>query len=83
MHFGLFPESDRRNNVLMREPIENLSRVYFELIRIGNSVKVSAIDPTTNIEVSIVGSPHVGIEALKRVAIRKLSYVIRKQRSGR
>ena len=67
----------------MSEPIENLSQVYFEFVRIGNSVKVSAIDPKTNTEVSIVGSPHVGSEALKQVAIRKLSYVIGKQRSGR
>lgn len=66
----------------MESPYENLSEVYFEFIRIGNAVKVSAIDPVTNTEISIVGDPKVGPESLKRVALRKLAFVIRKRASG-
>jgi len=54
--------------------------VLFELRRLGNSVRVNAIDPSTNIEVTIIGDPRVGEEALKRTAMRKLIYVIAKRR---
>ncbi|MDA5194082.1 DUF6898 family protein [Govanella unica] len=43
-----------------------------EFLQIGNSVKVSAIDPVTGLEVSIVGSPLSSRETLSRSAIRKL-----------
>lgn len=45
----------------------------------GNVVKVSAIDPKTGTEVCIVGSPKAGQENLKRVAARKLEYVMKKR----
>lgn len=56
-----------------------LGTVLFEFIRKGNAVKVSAIDPVTGTEVSIVGDPRVGTEALKRVAVRKLEYVLNRK----
>ena len=57
--------------------------VLIELYQVGNSVKVSAVDPETGIEVSIVGSPSAGEEILKRTAINKLNFVLRKrQESG-
>jgi hypothetical protein len=43
-----------------------------EFIQIGNSVKVSAIDPASGFEVSIVGSPLSSRETLSRSAVRKL-----------
>ena len=49
---------------------------------IGNSVKVTAIDPATGIEVSIVGSPTAGEDVLKRNAVNKLNYVLRKGSGG-
>jgi len=49
-----------------------------EFRRIGNSVKVSAIDSITAQEVSIVGPADIGQEELSRVAIRKLKYVMQK-----
>lgn len=45
-----------------------------EFIQIGNAVKVSAVDPKTGIEVSIVGSPSMSRDHLSRVALRKLRY---------
>jgi hypothetical protein len=58
----------------------NMLEVLFEMRRVGNSVRVNAIDPATNIEVTIIGDPRFGEEALKRTAMRKLSYVIAKRR---
>ena len=57
-----------------------LEEVIIEFQQIGSAVKVSAIDPATLREVSIVGSPRAGEEALKRAAIRKLMYVLDKKR---
>jgi len=52
--------------------------VLIEMIRMGNAVKVVAVDPKTGIEASIVGPPSAGEETLKRNAIRKLEYVFAK-----
>jgi hypothetical protein len=54
-------------------------RVIFEFVRVGAYVKVSAIDPVSTVEVSIVGSPASGEAILKRTAIRKLNYVLAKK----
>jgi hypothetical protein len=61
----------------------DLREVLFEIYRIGNSVKVSALDPQTNTEVAIVGSPHMSPYSLKTNAIRKLRYVIAKNQAER
>jgi hypothetical protein len=50
-----------------------------EFHRIGNAVKVSAMDPRTLVEVSIVGTPNVGDAELTRLAVRKLEYMIAKR----
>lgn len=49
-----------------------------EFVKIGNSVKVSAFDPATLTEVSIVGSAKASKLDLQRTAIQKLHYVIEK-----
>ncbi len=54
-------------------------RVIIEYIPVGKYVKVSAIDPKTRIEVSIVGDPKQGEAVLKRTAVRKLHYVLQKK----
>jgi hypothetical protein len=54
-----------------------LDEVLFEMVVLGNSVKVSAIDPLTNTEVSIVGSPAMSAYSLKMNALRKLERVLR------
>lgn len=54
--------------------------VLIEFRRVGNSVKVSAIDQYTGTEISIVG-PHTASEAdLSRVAVQKLNYVMAKKK---
>ena len=57
-----------------------LREVLFEFRRVGRFLKVTAIDPDSNTEVSMVGSPRYGQEMLKRIATRKLVYVIAKRR---
>ena len=53
--------------------------IIYEFIRIGGSVKVTAVDPVTYTEVSIVGSPLVSDAELMRLARRKLHYVLAKR----
>lgn len=52
--------------------------IIIEMIQIGNAVKVTAVDTATGIEVSIVGAPSTSEETLKRNAVNKLNYVMRK-----
>jgi hypothetical protein len=54
--------------------------VIFEFVQIGTAVKVTALDTASGIETSIVGDPAAGEAALKRLALRKLDYVLAKQR---
>ena len=60
----------------------HLTEVLFETVAVGNSVKVSAIDPSTNTEVSVVGSAHMSPYSLKMNALRKLEAAVRKRGKG-
>jgi hypothetical protein len=53
-----------------------LADIIFEFYQVGAYVKVSAVDPVSLTEISIVGDPAVGEETLKRTAARKLEYVL-------
>jgi hypothetical protein len=54
--------------------------VLFELRRVNNrSVRVVAIDPITQTEVIMVGDYRQGESTLKRLAARKLQYVLKKK----
>ena len=53
--------------------------VIFEFLTVGTSVKVTAVDAETGIEVSIVGDRATPESMLKRVAKQKLEYVMAKQ----
>jgi len=53
-----------------------LPEVLFEFRPIGRFVRVIAIDPIASIEVTMVGDVTYGEELLKRIATRKLKYVI-------
>jgi hypothetical protein len=46
--------------------------VYFELTAIGRTVKVSAIDAATGLEVSVVGPTTASQAQLQSLALRKL-----------
>ncbi len=55
--------------------------IIIEFHRIGNSVKVSAMDPATLTEVTIVGPANAGEETLKRNVLRKLEFVLAKEKA--
>lgn len=54
--------------------------IIIEFHRIGGSVKVSAMDPATLTEVSIVGPANAGEEILKRNVLKKLEFVLAKNK---
>ncbi len=51
-----------------------------EYYTVGNSVKVTAFDPVSLREVSIIGSPHTPRQHLAELAIRKLQYMQNKEK---
>jgi hypothetical protein len=59
---------------------ENLQgrEVIIEFFPIGAFMKVTAVDVATMTEVSIQGPVNAGQEMLKRNAIKRLEYVLRK-----
>ena len=63
-------------------PHDALDEVLLEFVRVGNVVKVSAVDPRTRIEVAIQGPASAGEETLRRTAINKLRYVLRRRSTG-
>jgi hypothetical protein len=64
------------NGAAMMLENANLTEVLFEFHRIGNTLRVSAIDPLSNTEVTIVASAQCGDYAMKRIALRKLAHVL-------
>lgn len=60
-------------------PRNEVQEVLFEFIITGNFVKVIAVDPRTNTEISIVGDRRLSKSVLQRNAIRKLVYVLEKK----
>ncbi len=56
--------------------------VIFEMIRQGAFVRVCAVDSRTGIEASIVGPANYPDAVLKQNALRKLRYVLERNRGG-
>jgi hypothetical protein len=52
--------------------------IFVEFVVVGNSVKVTAIDPETGLEASIVGPANPPRSILAEAARRKLEYVVKK-----
>jgi len=53
-----------------------------EFTQVGGSVKVTAVDPRTMTEVSIVGGAQYSREFLTRQAVKKLEYMLAKKRDA-
>lgn len=54
--------------------------VIIEYTSFGHTVKVTAIDPGTGKEVSIIGAAQAGQHELAKLAVRKLHYVLNKEK---
>lgn len=55
--------------------------VLLEFQKVGSYVRVSAIDPITNTEVVVQGPADYSEISLRRTAVAKLNYVLRKKRT--
>lgn len=53
--------------------------VIFELVQIGRTVKMTTVDTASSIEARFLGDPPVGEPALKRLALQKLTCVLKRQ----
>ncbi len=56
------------------------SEIFVEFVVQGTVVKVTAIDSKSGTEASIMGPANASRAALQDAAIRKLDYVLKKQR---
>ena len=61
-------------------PMSNAREALIEFTQVGNCVKVSAVDPQTLTEVSIVGPTSASREQLTRTVVKKLHYVLARGR---
>jgi hypothetical protein len=57
--------------------------VLFEMSRVGAYVKVAAVDVETGTEISIVGPATASPEVLKRQAINRLLFVLKRKAEGK
>ena len=64
---------------LSSKRMTNHGSVIVEFISVGQLVKVTAVCELTGREVSMVGDPRVSREELKRLAVKKLRYVLNKE----
>lgn len=62
----------------MKDPLAG-HQVYFEYVPVGTSVKVSAVDAVTGLEVSIVAPATASQDEMNRIALNKLRYMTRKR----
>ena len=53
-----------------------------EFVKLGTALKVTAIDPVTMREVSMVGDPKLPRKHLAKAAIEKLQYVLEKEKNS-
>jgi hypothetical protein len=62
----------------------HLPEVLLEMVRVGKSLRVTAIDPITGTEVILIAAANATRNHVKRIAARKLAYVIaKKQEAGK
>ncbi|MEQ9226895.1 MAG: hypothetical protein RLO15_11135 [Parvibaculum sp.] len=57
--------------------------VIFEFIPVGGSVKVTAIDVATGLEVSVIGPSIAAQSELQNIAARKLRYMLEKKKEDK
>ncbi len=56
-----------------------MAEILFEFKKNGNVVKVSAIEPETKTEVSVVVPAGLSVDEMKLQAAKRLNYVLRKK----
>ena len=67
-----------------KSPPENEpGEVFIEYTRVGKSVRVTAIDADTGVEVSFQAPVSLGSDDMQALAIQKLRYVLKKQKASK
>lgn len=56
--------------------------ILIEMTQLGQTMKVTAVDPATRLEASVICPVHYSRHSMEQAAIRKLDYVIRKQQES-
>lgn len=59
-----------------------LPEVLIEMRRVGNAIRIAAIDPISGTEVTMVAPRKTHISDIKRIAARKLAYVLGKKQAA-
>lgn len=59
-----------------------MTEILFEFTRQGNFIKVTAIEPETLTEVSVIVSCTLSEEQMKFQALNRLKYVLQKKEQG-
>ena len=66
-----------------KTPDDNSGEAFIEYLRVGkSSVRVTAIDAETGTEVVFQAPVSAGKAAMKKVALKKLRYVLKKQKGS-
>ena len=73
------PASGKNSDIL---GLSGLREVLFEFRQVGSILRVIAIDPKTGTEIIMVADPRYGEEAIKRLAARKLAYVLSRKKAN-
>lgn len=76
------PSMQPRRRGQSMEPDSPVEEAIIEFYNQGGYVRVCAIDVATGTEAAIVGDPVVGERALKRLALRKLEYILSAKKRG-
>jgi hypothetical protein len=53
-----------------------------EFVRVGQMLKVVAVDTVTGFEVSMIGDPRVSQQELSRLAVQKLRFMLAKKQQN-
>lgn len=64
---------------MSQPPAHGEGEYYLEFVSVGGSVKVTAIDPATMREVSMVCPAYTTREQMGKLAVQKLQYVLNKE----
>ena len=62
-----------------KSPLSDGREILIEIVTLGGYAKVSAIDPVTGIEVSLMGPHNATRASLEAAALAKLDYVLKKR----
>jgi hypothetical protein len=67
---------------MSKSRLDDGREILIEIVILGGFAKVSAIDPVTGTEVSLMGPGNATRASLEAAALNKLDYVLKKNATG-